>query len=101
LFLFCSGLFSGLFLPGCVLRQAPPGDTPQPPVETRDAFTKMLLGKTPEEVIRVAGKPARTSEDSDVEYWHYRYRTRDPRSDSVDSDAQVVFHQGRVTAVNY
>jgi outer membrane protein assembly factor BamE (lipoprotein component of BamABCDE complex) len=67
----------------------------------RDEFKSMILGKTEDEVLAVAGKPSTTSQADTVSYWHFAERTRDPLTGQADSNVQVVFKQGRVVAVNY
>jgi hypothetical protein len=71
------------------------------PVYSREDFSSKVMGKTEEEVYSVMGAPDFTSKDSDTLYWHYRKCTRDPVSKENDMDAQIVFHQGKVTSVNY
>jgi hypothetical protein len=73
----------------------------QQPVYSRAEFKSKVLGKTEEEVSREMGPPDFTSQDSETLYWHYRNRTRDPAGKGPDTDAQVVFHHGKVDAVNY
>ena len=73
----------------------------RPPAHSRGEFAALLTGKTEPEVLKSVGKPDGASEDSEATYWHYRNRTRDPVTNLTDSDVQVVFEKGRVTALNY
>ena len=74
---------------------------PAVPVYPREEFTRLVRDRTGQEVIYAVGRPDSTSKDSDVEYWHYRRRTRDPITDRIDTDAQVVFRDGKVREVTY
>jgi hypothetical protein len=90
-----------LLAPGCLHMNRPALERTDEPIRPRDEFTQLLLGKTEEEVLDTAGKPYRTSEDSEFGYWHYRNCTRDPMTEKVDTDVQVIFHNGKVVQVNY
>jgi hypothetical protein len=96
------GLVTAFAVTGWVRSEAADG---QPQVEPaalgRGAFRELVMGKTQEEVIDRVGPPERTAADSDTVYWHYRRRTRDPVTGEADSDAQLVFRGGRVSAVSY
>ena len=70
-------------------------------VYLRDDFSASVLGKSEDQVIEAVGKPDMTSEDAEATYWHYRRRTKNPTTGQTDSDVQVVFEKGRVTALNY
>jgi outer membrane protein assembly factor BamE (lipoprotein component of BamABCDE complex) len=72
-----------------------------PTVYLRDDFTASVLGKSEDQVLEAVGKPDLTSEDAQATYWHYRSRTRNPTTGRIDSDVQVVFERGHVTALNY
>jgi hypothetical protein len=72
-----------------------------PLVYSRDDFASSVLGKTEAEVLDAVGKPDATSEDNEATYWHYRKRTKDLSTGRIDSDVQVVFQNGTVTALNY
>lgn len=69
-------------------------------VYTRDEFRKLVVGKTPDEVIAAVGKPDDTSESGSVS-WTYMYRTKDPITGKTDVSAIVVFEDGRVDRVRY
>jgi hypothetical protein len=70
-------------------------------VYSREEFTELIRGRTPDEVREALGTPAKTSEDPEAEYWHYRNRTRDPITERLDSDVQIVFRKGRVEDITY
>jgi hypothetical protein len=70
-------------------------------VYTRQQFEALIMSKTEEDVLRAVGKPHTTSRGKDVQYWHYANLTMDPLTKKRDSDAQVVFENGNVRAINY
>jgi hypothetical protein len=75
-----------------------------PPPESRLArteFNSKVVGRTEDEVFRDVGPPDFTSKDSEALYWHYRKRTTDPVTGAADTDAQVVFRDGKAVRVNY
>src|SRR5436309_2829919 len=80
-----AGLLLGIGLMGGLQRTAP-DQGPEHPVYTRDEFTGLVKGKTPQEVRKTMGDPAKTSVDPEAEYWHYRRCTRDPLTDRLDED---------------
>ena len=99
-FLLLAGLGAALWLSGCGQEPGRQGGL-EPDIYPREEFTDLLMGKTGDEVVGAVGKPDRTAEDSEFEYWHYRKRTRDAVTHKVDSDAQVIFQHGRVVRINY
>ncbi len=68
---------------------------------TRHQFEERIMGKTTDEVLHAVGRPNTTSQEKNVQYWHYANRTKDPLTGKSDSDAQVVFEDGQVRTVNY
>jgi uncharacterized protein (DUF58 family) len=71
-------------------------------VYTRQRFRLLLLDNTPDEVVAAVGKPDSTQDPGDGSpNWSYHQRTRGPVSGEIDGKAQVVFKDGRVTAVDY
>jgi hypothetical protein len=107
LFAFALGSLSTLVLLGgayCAINwagqsQSPP---PHPPwVYSRLEFSRLVLGKSEEEVIEAVGRPDETTEDDDARYWHFKNRTLDPLTQERDTDVQVVIKGGRVTNINY
>lgn len=90
------------FLIGCQQDKEPQADqTQQPGVYTRDELKQLIMGKTEDEVLHILGKPRSTSQKDSVQYWHYANRSMDPLTKKIDTDAQVVFENGRVRAINY
>ena len=59
------------------------------------------MGKTPDEVIEVVGRPESTSDDGSTQYWYYYSRTIDNAAGKTDNRIQVVFRDGVVDSVNY
>lgn len=98
-----AGIFGGAGFEYWSDQKAPqPATEPQPPrLYSRDEFKQLLLHKTEAEVVDVVGRPYRTSHDSDTLYWHYPSRTKDPQTSRPDSDAQVIFREGKVVSINY
>lgn len=68
---------------------------------TRDEFRKLVVGKTPDEVIAAVGRPDSTQDSGRDPTWYYDSRTRDPVSGKIDFHAQVIFQDGKVVRVNY
>lgn len=66
-------------------------------VYTRDEFRQAVLGKTPDEVLKLLGKPDRTDEDGPQ--WIYYDRRRDPLTGKIDELTFVRFSGGRVADV--
>ena len=95
------GLVVAISVSGWFRGGDPPPAEAEVTVYTRGEFTSMVMGKSEVEVLDHLGKPDRTATDSDARYWHYKGRTKDPVSGETDTDAQLVFRDGRVTAVTY
>jgi hypothetical protein len=70
-------------------------------VYTRAEFRVLVLGKTPDEVIKAVGNPDRTSESGVAVFWYYDARTTNPATSRTDSKAQLVVRDGKVAEVNY
>jgi outer membrane protein assembly factor BamE (lipoprotein component of BamABCDE complex) len=88
-------VFTGLLAMGSLAA----GDEEKIP--TREEFKKLVLGETPENVLKAVGKPDTTSEGGDDAFWYYKGKTRDSITGKVDDTAQVVFRKGRVEGVNF
>jgi hypothetical protein len=90
------------FLFGSGQTTDPQGDAAQAKrVYTREQFETLIMSKNEDEVLRAVGKPHTTSRGKDVQYWHYANLTMDSLTKKRDSDAQVVFENGSVRAINY
>ena len=68
---------------------------------SRTAFRNLILGATPSEVLAAVGKPESTVDQTRVQYWFYRERTKDIVTDNIDSSATVEFRNGVVENVTY
>lgn len=68
---------------------------------TRDEFRNLIIGKTPDQVLKAVGKPDRTREITGMNVWYYDATTTDPVTGKVDRAAQVIFEQGVVDRVSY
>jgi outer membrane protein assembly factor BamE (lipoprotein component of BamABCDE complex) len=68
-------------------------------IYTRDEFRKLVMGKTPDEVIAAVGKPDHTQKGEPGTFWYYTERTRDPATGKMDRNARLAFQDGRVSAV--
>jgi hypothetical protein len=66
----------------------------------RKEFRKLLVGKTPDDVIAAVGGPDSTSQDGDRIKWTYRKRTIDPATGQVDAAIFVHFTDGKVSNVD-
>lgn len=86
----------------CCCPNVGPQPTEPKPI-SRTEFSKLIVGKTPNEVIAAVGKPDTTQSSSDGgnAYWYYNGRTFDPVNGKIDSDAQVIIIRGIVDHVNY
>jgi seryl-tRNA synthetase len=67
---------------------------------TRAQFTKSLIenrgnfrirSSTPEQVVRLYGKPDKTWTTSGTTYWQYNHRTYDPATKKLDTEAEIEF----------
>ena len=107
LFAFTLGSLSTLALVGGAyfaihrVRQSQSAPPIPPPVYSRPEFSRLVLGKSEEEVIDAVGRPNETSEDDDARYWHFKKRTLDPLTHEMDTDVQVIIKGGKVTNINY
>jgi hypothetical protein len=79
--------------------QLPPPRAPR--VYTRADFSRLVLGKSEDEVIDAVGRPNETSEDDDARYWHFKKRTFDPMTQEKDENVQVIIKGGKVANINY
>jgi hypothetical protein len=75
--------------------------SPPPPVFARDDFSRRVMGKSEEEVLAAVGRPDVTSDDGGTLFWHFKNRTRDPITESKDTDVQVVIKEGKVVNINF
>lgn len=66
---------------------------------TRDEFKKLVLGKTPDEVLKAVGKPSSRADDNGGERWFFVDPCYDPVSGSTDHWVPVIFRNGRVSEV--
>jgi len=81
-----------------------------PPVKqfervSREELRKSLLGKSPEEVLRVMGKPASADEPTGEDkhaMWLYTWgKTFDPVSQVNDNLTNVYFERGKVVKITH
>lgn len=93
----CTGCFQG--------KPATPAASPAAKkTYSRDEFTKLVMGKTGDEVIKRLGRPDTTQENAstpDSPTWFYHDITIDPVSGKTDYAAQLIFDRGKVVNVNY
>lgn len=66
---------------------------------TRDAFKKLVMGKSMDEVKAVLGKPDATGETLSEPYWDFKKVTTDPASEKTDDFTRVQFKKGVVDSV--
>jgi outer membrane protein assembly factor BamE (lipoprotein component of BamABCDE complex) len=90
---------------GCGKREETGGGVAPPAREekvyTREEFRKLIDGRTQDEVLKLIGKPRRTSEVGPYQYWHYDGVTRDVVTGKLDRNVQLVFEGGRVVRMNF
>lgn len=71
-------------------------------VYSREEFRSLVMGKTPDEVTKVLGKPVSTSDKGDGQpTWYYENLSRDPASGRLDSWIAVRFANGVVVSVSF
>lgn len=75
--------------------------TAAPAVYDRQEFKAMVVGKTPNEVLSLLGKPNSTSDYDTYQTWVYEERTRDMVTGKIDSRTILEFRDGKVTGVTY
>jgi hypothetical protein len=106
----CLGMlmWGGARAPVAVQQQAGPvgnvADEKQKKTYTRAEFTKLVMGKTMDEVKAALGKPDTTQEratEPDSPTWYYDKVTVDPVTGKKDDSAQVIFEKGKVARINY
>ena len=75
---------------------------------TRSEFKEAVIGKSPEEVIEVVGRPERTTNvpatpglHGGGSNWYYDEITRDEISGNIDFRTQVIIRDGEVTRINF
>jgi hypothetical protein len=71
-------------------------------VYSRDEFKKLVMGKTPDEVIAALGRPDGTNDNPDgsPRRWHYIRRVTNPETALPDS-AVLLFADGKVAGVEW
>jgi len=80
---------------------APKPPPPPPTLMTREECREKLLGKTPEEVIAIIGKPDRTMELTSQLTWFYKGMTRDKLTGKPDNRVQITFEDGKVKSITF
>lgn len=68
---------------------------------TRKEFEVKVLGKSTDELLKMLGKPERTSVILDQDNWTYKNVCRDPVTDKPDRDVTLWLQHGRVQRVSY
>ena len=79
--------------------------TPVAPAKTytRDEFRKLVLGKTPQQVIELLGKPESTGDDKEGKPSHYLYDkiTYDTTTQKPDGRIGIWFERGVVDHISF
>jgi predicted Zn finger-like uncharacterized protein len=87
--------------PPTVTKKDPPKENPPARrTYTRDEFRKLVIGKTPEQVIAAVGQPDSKRELGGAVFWVYRDMTIDPVSKKLDLSINVNFEKGKVVSVD-
>lgn len=97
LFVGCSGATALYYYVAATAVRARPTE-PAKKTWTRQEFRDMLMGKTKEEVLSLAGKPYETVEPGEGNYWMYDGITIDPINGKTDSLTWVRFNSFDVVA---
>lgn len=95
-------LFAVVTLAGC--GPVATTTTSKPAAISRREAEALLIGKTPDEVLKAWGKPESTSDSrGKPSMWTYRSRTVDPVSGKDDRETYVIFDQesGKVKNIMY
>lgn len=79
----------------------PGGKAAKKVVYTRDELRTMVMGKTPDEVIAIIGKPSKNDETSNGFMWTYEQISGDTITSKVDPFAHIWFKDGKATSVVY
>lgn len=91
------------FVAGVLAANLPAVSPPSAPAKTvrRDQLLPMIQGKTPDEVIKILGKPADTMGANPAEAgWVYHRLTTDPVTGNTDYSTCVWFRDGVADHVN-
>lgn len=78
-------------------------ETPAKKVYTREEFKALVVGKSQDEIMKLLGRPAKTSEYGDgTTGWKYEGITVDPISQKMDNTAYADFDRSKIcTRVSY
>ena len=79
----------------------PGGKAAKKVVYTRDELRTMVMGKTPDEVIAIIGKPSKTNDNLAGSKWTYEQISGDTTTSKVDPFAHIWFKDGKATSVVY
>jgi hypothetical protein len=72
-----------------------------PKTWTREEFRKLVMGKTPDEVIAAVGRPDKIHDDQGGQSWYYDQRTIETLNDTIDNRVRLRIEGGRVVDVSY
>lgn len=93
-------LFAVVTLAGC--GPVATTTTSKPATISRREAEALLIGKTPDEVLKVWGKPERTDDkDGKPKVWNYREVTADPITGKTDTYTAVWFEENKVQRITY
>ena len=67
----------------------------------RQDFETKVIGKTPEQVMNVIGRPERTEETSALFQWKYDEVTRETATKKIDKITTVTFERGVAVKVEF
>ena len=67
----------------------------------REKFEELVLGKTEEEVVKVAGKPDKKIEGTTEPHWLYYDTTKETETTNLDLFVSIYFKNGVVDRVDY
>ena len=119
------GLFVGLAVVGAMLvtalfggtyamlaRRAAPKSAAPPPVVvtepvgvkriyTREEFTRLVIGKSSDEIEASVGKPNMTSEAAGEITWTYFHPTVDPENGTRDAIVRIHFEKGKAVRIKF
>ncbi len=67
---------------------------------SRYDFRKAVVGKTKDQVEQAVGEPDKTSDLSDLSFWYYNNKVKDPTTGNMDESVYILFKNGIAEEVN-
>jgi hypothetical protein len=68
---------------------------------SRDDFRSAVVGMSPDQILKLLGKPNSTHAAGEWIYWDYERRTTDPITGKKDLISQIIIERGRAIEVTF